>query len=168
MQSDVGPGSDPRQAAADRLTQAAQAAYDQYSHDCSHAIWEVLKQMVNPSETYRTANELMTEMARPGSGWRQVASMQEASDLANSGKVVAGGLGEKVGHGHVVVVMPGPMRPSGGFEYQGKVMPSRGYFPPAMSTSSSGYPGTMSRVEKTVRDAWPAEEWPSVTFWTHE
>jgi hypothetical protein len=43
---------------------------------------------------------------------------------------------------------------------------SSGQYPPAMSTSSSGYPGAMSRGDKTVRDPWTRADWPNVTFWT--
>jgi hypothetical protein len=31
--------------------------------DCSHAVWEALKQLVDPGEKYRTANDLMAEVA---------------------------------------------------------------------------------------------------------
>jgi hypothetical protein len=88
MRSDLGQSDDARKAAAERLSRAAEAAYERYSRDCSHAVWEVLKRLVDPGEKYRTANDLMATMARPGSGWRQVSSMQEASKLADEGKVV--------------------------------------------------------------------------------
>lgn len=90
-------------------------------------------EMLNPGTPYRDANHIMQYISRPGSGWRQVTSMQEASDLANQGRVVVGGLQEP-GHGHVIVVMPGPMQHPGGFEVGKNMLPyQKEWFPPAMS-----------------------------------
>jgi hypothetical protein len=36
--------------AAQRLEAVAHTAYDTYSHDCSHSIWFVLKQIVDPRQ----------------------------------------------------------------------------------------------------------------------
>ena len=65
------PGStqDP---ADQRLQDVAHIAYDTYSHDCSHSIWFVLKQIVDPNQPYMVADQLIASIKRPGSGWRQV------------------------------------------------------------------------------------------------
>ena len=119
---------------------------------------------MNPGETYRTANDLMAEVARPGSGWRKV-SMDEAAAQANAGRVAIAGRTDLKDSGHVEVVLPGKYRPAGGF--LGLPL-SKELYPPVMSGSSSGYQGAMSRGEKTVRDAWRAEDWRDVTFWVHD
>jgi hypothetical protein len=164
VMSDASPPHRPT-TPAEHLTEAAKAAYDSYSRDCSHAVWAVLKDVVNPDEPYRTANEPMAHVARPGSGWRQVTSLQEASDLANAGKVVVGGLAVPRGNGHVLIVMPGPMQPAGGF---GGIHRTEILYPPSMSGSLSGWQGAMSRGQRTVRDAWSNDDWKGVTFWVHK
>ena len=148
--------------ATKRLMDVAHTAYDTYSHDCSHSIWFVLKQIVDPNQPYMVADDLMKVVKAPGSGWRQV-DLQAASDLANKGVVVIGGL-EKQGHGHVVVVMPGAWHAAGGFSG----LPERGSYPPSMSGSMSSWLGARSRGERTVRDPWGAADWPNVTFWTRQ
>ena len=172
VQSDVAPagasqGASPSQAAADRLMKAAQAAYDRYPRDCSHLVNMVLRAVVNPSEPYQTANSLMASVRAKGSNWRNV-SMQEASALANQGKVVIAGLAEAGSHGHVLVLVPGPMQADGGFSCHGQPIIAHGAYPPAVSGSLSGWPGAMSRGEKTARDAWRADQWPKVTFWVRQ
>ena len=74
-----------------------------------------------------------------------------------------GGL-ERTGHGHVVVVMPGPWHAAGGFSG----LPEQGSYPPSMSGSMSSWQGARSRGERTVRDPWGAADWPQVTFWTRQ
>ena len=152
-------------ASATRLEKACHDAYDRYPSDCSHAVVDVSQHVLDPSFPYRTANDLMTFFATPNSGWRRVSELREVSELANTGIVVVGGLQNEQGEGHVLVVMPGPFRMSGGFMYEGHRMRSHGLFPPAMSTSIISYPGAMSRGEKTVRDPWSAADWQEVTFW---
>ncbi|WP_419808083.1 hypothetical protein [Sphingomonas sp.] len=154
--------------AAERLAAAGRAGYDANPRDCSHSIQVMLRAMGSPDEPYRTANDLMTHMQSRGSGWRKVA-LAEAGQLANAGKVVIGGLAVPGGHGHVVMVMPGPPRPSGGFRMNsGATLPSSGTFPASASGASSSWPGARSRGEKTVRDPWTASDWGRVTFWTRD
>ena len=148
------------------LVAACERAYDAFTNDCSHAVHQVIREIVDPQFPYRVANDLMAYFASPGSGWRQVSSVEEASSLADQGIVVVGGLAYPRGQGHVLVVMPGPMHDSGGFVYNGNRIRSHGRFPPALSTSSSGYIGALSRGEKTVFDPWTPADWPRVTFWT--
>jgi hypothetical protein len=108
------------------------------------------------------ADQLMEIIKSPRSGLRQV-QLAEASDLANQGVVVVGGL-EKKGHGHVVVVMPGPWKAAGGFAG----LPRRGSYHLSMSGSMRSWQGARSRGERTVRDPWGAADWPNVTFWTKQ
>ena len=91
--------------------------------------------------------------------------MDEAAALANAGRVAIAGRADRQGSGHVEVVVPGQYRPAGGF--LGLPL-SKELYPPAMSGSSSGYQCAMSRGEKTVRDAWRADDWRDVTFWVHD
>ena len=153
---------------AQRLKAAEEAAYDLSPRDCSHAVWELPKRTGSPDEPYRTANDFMTMVTRRGSGWRQV-TVEEASRLANDGKVVIGGLAVPGSNGHILAVMPGPWRPAGGFMVGNNRMPSTPeQYPPAMSGSMSNYVGVHSRGEKTVRDAWPKNEYQHVTFWIRQ
>ena len=151
------------------LTKAGQDGYDAYPRDCSHSIWTMLRLMGSADEPYRTANELMSHMASQGSGWHRVLTVEDASKLANEGKVVLGGLAVPGGHGHVVMVMPGPWHASGGFDMGGgRMAQNHGAAPPSASGASSSWAGARSRGEKTVRDPWPQLQWPMVTFWTRD
>lgn len=154
---------------AQRLKAAEEAAYDLSPRDCSHAVWELLKRTGSPDEPYRTANDFMTMVTRHGSGWRQV-TVEEASRLANDGKVVIGGLPVPGGNGHILAVMPGSWRPAGGFVSNGKqIMLTPEQYPLAMSGSSNdSWAGSHSRGEKTVYDAWSKADYPAVTFWTRQ
>ena len=159
----------PRSEAVAALAKAGQDGYDAYPRDCSHSIWTMLKLMGSPDEPYRTANELMRYVASQGSGWHRVLTVEDASNLANQGKVVLGGLAVPGGHGHVVMVMPGPWHASGGYDTgRGAVAQNHGAAPPSASGASGSWPGARSRGEKTVRDPWPQLQWPSVTFWTRD
>jgi len=171
--SDAGPAVEAPGTAgatpAQTLQAAEEAAYDLSPNDCSHAVWELLKRTGSPEEPYRTANDFMSMVAKPDSGWRQV-TVDEASRLANEGKVVIGGLAVPGDNGHILVVTPGPLRPAGGFK-AGKdwILPTPDKYPPAMSGSSNNdWPGTRSRGEKTVYDAWRSKDYPKVTFWTRQ
>lgn len=151
--------------AAARLTAAGKLGYATFPNDCSHSVWLMMQQM-GINEPYRVANAMMNHMASRGSGWRQV-TLAEAAELANTGKVVVGGLAAASGSGHVVMVMPGRMRPAGGFPMRsGKPLPPSGLYPPSASGAASSWPGAHSAGEKTVRDPWTAPDWRRVTFWT--
>lgn len=155
------------QAAAKLLT-AGQAGYDAYPNDCSHSIWSMLHQL-GLNEPYRVANDVMGHLARKGSGWREV-TVAEAGELANAGKVVIGGLAVPGGHGHVVMVMPGALRASGGYRVgigkKARAIARSGAYPPSASGAMGAWPGAKSRGEKTVRDPWSADDFSKVTFWT--
>ncbi|WP_217696427.1 hypothetical protein [Acidiphilium rubrum] len=109
---------------------------------------------------------LMGYLANPANRWSKVRDYAEASALADRGVVVVGGLAEPGGHGHVIVVLPGRWRPSGGYKVDGRMMPSHGMFPPAMSTSLGPWPGAVSDGDKTVFDPWDnVQVFKHVTFW---
>jgi hypothetical protein len=156
--------------ARDLLITATQA-YKLYPANCSGAVNWVIVNMVDPKMPPLLANDLMAYFAKPANGWRQVAGVPEASELANRCIVVVAGKAEPGAHGHVVIVLPGPWKPAGGFTSNGKIMHRYGSFPPAMSTawSSPGttpWPGAVSNGDKTVRDPWSTPDWIKVTFWT--
>jgi hypothetical protein len=153
---------------AQALRAAEEAAYDAYPNDCSHAVWELLKQTGHPDEPYRTANDLMDMVAKPNSGWRQV-TMAEASRLAEAGKVTIGGRKEPKGSGHVLGVWPGAWKQAGGFMAGGKwIEPTHEQYPLAMSGAMSAWPGARSRGERTVQDPWGGKGFRGGTFWTRE
>jgi hypothetical protein len=114
------------------------------------------------------ANDLISFISNPVHGWREVHPTQEAQDLANQGVVVVGGVTEPAGQGHVLVVMPGDMQRSGGFFDGVNEIPPGGLFPLALSTSSTGYVGAMSKGDKTVRDAFTRVDWKRVKFWAFQ
>lgn len=154
-------------AAATQLTAAGKMGYATFPNDRSHSVWFMMRRM-GIDEPYRVANDMMNHMAKRGSGWRQV-TLAEAAALANTGTVVIGGLASASGSGHVVMVMPGPMRPSGGFRMRdGKLLPPSGLYPPSASGAVSTWPGAHGAGEKTVRDPWNPVDWRRVTFWTRD
>ena len=146
---------------AQRLEDVAHTAYDTYSHDCSHSIWFVLKQTVDPNQPYMVADQLMASIKRPGSGCGRCSLRKRLIPPTGAWWCWAAA---KTGHGHVVVVMPGPWHAAGGFSG----LPEQGSYPPSMSGSMSSWQGARSRGERTVRDPWGAADWPQVTFWTRQ
>lgn len=160
--------------AAQKLTQAANQAFRLYPGNCSGAVHYVITHLINPKSPYRLANQLLQWFATPNSGWQRVISLRQASALADQGKVVVGGLAEPTGHGHVIIVLPGPWKPAGGYRVHGRVMPHFGLYPPAMSTAWSPpgkqpWPGAISDGDKTIFDPWFNTDkimFSKVTFWT--
>lgn len=158
--------SPPNQAAAQTLIAVAHQAYTLYPKNCSGSVHYIITQLVDPNAPYLLANQLMQWLASPANGWRQV-TLKEASDLANQGKVVVGGLAQTGGHGHVVIVLLGQWKMSGGYLARGQVMPSSGMYPLAMSTSLGPWPGAVSDGTKTVFDPWgDRRTFQKVSFWT--
>jgi hypothetical protein len=161
-------------AAAQKLSQVAKRAFQLYPGNCSGAVHYVITQLVNPASQYRLANQLLQWFASPHSGWQQVKTLKEASALADQGKVVVGGLMNPTGHGHVIIVLPGPWKPAGGYYAHGQLMPRFGLYPPAMSTAWSPpgqapWPGAVSDGDKTVFDPWFNTNkitFNKVKFWT--
>ena len=68
--STAGPASAPatQNPAAQRLAVVAHTAYDTYSHDCSHSVWFVLKQIVDPNQPYMMADRIMASVKRSAAG----------------------------------------------------------------------------------------------------
>ncbi|HQT83581.1 MULTISPECIES: hypothetical protein [Acidiphilium] len=159
--------------AAVQLKKVANAAFLANPSNCSGAVHDVIKKLVDAQFAYRQANQLILYLANPAHGWKQVG-LKKASELADQGKVVVGGMAEPSGHGHVIIVLPGRWKPAGGYMADGRLMPFVGLFPPAMSTALAPpghkpWPGAVSDSDKTVYDPWfNARKFPLVRFWTYD
>ena len=154
--------------AVSKLKVACDNAYDQYLDSCSHAVWSVMRAMINPNEQHRQANPMIDWLA---SDWKSV-DVETGYTLANAGTVVVGGLKAEP-NGHVIVIYPGDKIESGGYEYlykkQNKMLTlrSHGKFPRALSTSIGSWPGAKSKGDKTVWDPWGNDAvFAKVAFWT--
>lgn len=157
-----------------RLKTACDAAYVANPTSCSNAVWDVIKGLVNEDEPFRNANGLVDFMT---ASWKAV-TLDDGFDLANKGTVVVGGTKNTKGHGHVIVIYPGPKKPAGGYSYWYKkankyvLLPPKGLYPLALSTSigassSLDWPGVMSCGDKTVWDPWGDDpRFAEVHFWT--
>lgn len=148
--------------------------YEPAAKSCSHAVWYVLKKLVDKDEPWRGANELLKYMAG-SSLWRKV-TVDEAGTLANQGTVVVGGKSDTP-NGHVIVVYPGKRILGGGYKYTyrnkktGKdeeaTMKSHGLLPPCLSRSIGKWPGGVSKGDKNVFDPWGNDAtFKKVEFWT--
>lgn len=153
------------------LAGACKDAFQLYQHDCSHAVWHVIRQY-KPDQPYMQANHLVSHLFN-NPQWKEV-QLWELSSLANQGILIVGGL-QGSPHGHVIVVYPGPEKPKGGYYYTDKetgetrMSPQAGMYARAMSTSISKnpFPGSISMSDKTVRDPWPAKKFEAVKFWKY-
>lgn len=159
-------------AAVTALTKACNEAFDDPAakKSCSHAVWCVLKDRIDPDFKYRQANDLVRFLNNETSKWRPV-DLETAHSLAYNGVVVVGGAAATSGSGHVIVVYPGTKIPRGGYNFvkNGKVqkVASKGLYPRALSTSIGSWPGAISDGEKTVWDPWGNDEaFKKVAFWT--
>lgn len=113
----------------------------------------------------RKANELIEYMQ---ANWVVVTAAQ-AQDYADKGRFVVAGKKDAT-NGHVVVVLPGGMIDSGGYEYvkdgQTKTAANHGKFPRACSTALGSWPGAKSNGDKSVFDAWGnATSYSAVKYW---
>ncbi len=157
-----------------KLKDACDRAYRANMTSCSNAVWDVIKELLNSAEPFRNANALIDYL---DANWKSV-TLDAGFDLANKGKVVVGGLKVVGGHGHVILIYPGPKKPCGGYNYWYKkaqkyiLLPPKGLYPRAMSTSigarsSLDWPGTLSCGDKTVWDPWGDDrKFQDVRFWT--
>ena len=152
-----------------QLKKVCDEAYDANPHSCSHAVWQVIRHY-KPVQNWKNANALIDEISTSDE-WQEV-SVAELSGLANDGVLVVGGKKEP-GHGHVIVVYPGPEKPNGGFYFKDRVTcnlvlaQQHGYYARAMSTSMGNWPGAKSRGDKTVYDAWGSRKFSAVKFWKY-
>jgi len=155
---------------ADKLKRACDQAYVTYGSSCSHAVWYVISQY-DPSQAWLDANTLTRNLSL-NAKWKPV-EFRELSRLASQGVLIVGGLGKAAGHGHVLVVYPGPDKAAGGYDAKDKAgkiyrVRPRGSYPRAMSTSLDGWPGARSYGDKTVWDAWGNDaEFGKVKFWKY-
>jgi hypothetical protein len=154
--------------AAARLKKICDDAYDNNAGSCSNAVWDVIKNAINPKEPYRVANELIDCLSRD---WKTV-SLEDGFQLANKGIVVIGGA-KATPNGHVIAIYPGDKKQNGGYLYFWKkekkniVMRATGFYPRALSTSMGQWPGARSRGDKTVWDPWGSDDaFDDVEFWT--
>ncbi|HUB30836.1 MAG TPA: hypothetical protein VL967_14110 [Terracidiphilus sp.] len=156
-----------------KLKTACDEAYMKYPGSCSHAVWYVRTQLLDPQAQYLQANQLVDEL---DANWEEV-SVDDGWALAQKGVVVIGGLQKKGDHGHVIVIYPGDKKNSGGYLYPHKdkasgktkdlMLRSHGMYPRALSTSSGSWPGARSKGDKTVWDPWADDDlFENVTFWT--
>lgn len=142
--------------AVEKLKKACDDAYTSHPTSCSHAVWYVITQIVDAQQTYRQANQLVDFCT---GNWKEV-TVEEGHKLANQGIVVAGGLKNASGSGHVIAIYPGEMILNGGYEYyyakEGKNLILKGTktLPRCLSTSSGAWPGAKSKGDKTVWDPW--------------
>jgi hypothetical protein len=151
------------------LIKACDAAYLAGQGSCSNAVWEVIKAIYNPNEPYRMANALIDYMA---TNWKSV-ELEDGYYLANKGVVVVGGVKVEQGHGHVIVIYPGPKKLNGGYKYFYKagnkdlIMKGTKLYPLCMSTSMGTWPGANSKGDKTVWDPWGSDSgFAAVRFYT--
>jgi len=140
---------------------------------CSHFAWRVLRAW-RPDQPWLNANSLLAWMARSPGLWVELPQDDTARQvsLASADRLILAGR-PAPGHGHVVVVGPGPARPcagggggrDGGRGASGHPGPPRPVAAPCWSTSLSRWPGATSRGDKTVRDPWSAADFQGVRFW---
>jgi len=149
------------------LKVACDTAYDKNPDSCSHAVWDVVKAVVDPKEPHRQANGMIDHLT---ANWTEVA-LDKGHELARAGTVVVGGL-KGTPNGHVLVIYPGDTAESGGYDYfyaklkKTLKMRSRGKYPPCMSTSMGSWPGAKSKGDKTVWDPWANDAvFAKVKFW---
>jgi hypothetical protein len=158
----------PNAAAAARLWAFENQAFKTYPKNCSGAVSFLIRNLVDPNFGTQLANPIAKGLTSGKLKWRRVTSNVEMQALANAGILVVGALYEPQ-NGHVLAVAPGQMKYHGGYSAYGSFLAvnSRdGMFPLAMSTSLGSWPGALSNGDKTVRDAFRADQWPNVTFWT--
>ena len=158
-----------------KLKKACDEAYTKYTSSCSHSVWYIRTQIVDPNAQYKQANQLIDELTA-AADWKAV-SIEDGWALAQKGKVVIGGLQQKGDHGHVIVIYPGDKKASGGNAYPHKdkitgkmkndILRTHGIFPRALSTSIGSWPGAKSKGDKTVWDPWANDDvFDDVTFWS--
>jgi hypothetical protein len=101
--------------AAANLKAACDEAFAKHNISCSHAVWYVLTKLIDTNFKWLDANHLIDFLvASPD--WKEV-TVDNGSALALKGTIVIGGLKDAGGHGHVIVIYPGPKKASGGYTY---------------------------------------------------
>lgn len=151
------------------LQQACEAAHQSQSGNCSGAV-RLMAERLGHKLPELDANGLIDYFNDAKNGWT-VVNETVAQGVADIGGFVVAGK-KASGHGHLVVVMPGGQKASGGYNYiwakdgQEHVAKNEGDFPRSCSTSMGGWPGAISKGEKTVLDAWGSlNGYKGVTYW---
>lgn len=150
------------------LKVACDNAYEKNPDSCSHAVWDVVRGLIDAKEPHRQANPMIDYLI---ANWREV-TVDAGHELAKVGTVVIGGL-KGTPNGHVIVMYPGDKVESGGYDYfyaklkKTLKMRSHGKYPRCMSTSMGSWPGAKSKGDKTVWDPWANDAvFATVKFWT--
>jgi hypothetical protein len=99
---------------ADRVKETCEACFDAHANDCSGFARAVANQL--GVQLQGLANEIV-DTIRGGNGWTPLRDGAAAANSAAAGKLVIGGLKgseqtEPDAHGHVVVVVAGPLDPT--------------------------------------------------------
>ncbi len=137
----------------DRVTDACEACYDAHTGDCSGFVKAVAATL---DVTVEGNADQMVDILRSGEGgWTVVTGGPAAAAAAAAGKLVVGGLkgAEQTTpnpHGHVVVVVPGPL--------------ARNAYPTAWWGSLGGQPGK----NQTINYAWVAGDRDRVSYAAHD
>jgi hypothetical protein len=173
------PNQPPSADAGQKVKALKQTCDDAFNYgpaatSCSHAVWYVIKALIDATVPMRVANELIKHMST-SKDWTSV-TLEEGWNLANQGVVVVGGKSDTT-NGHVIVIYPGDKIPGGGYEYQAKnkitgkmetlTMRSHGLFPRCLSRTMGSWPGGTSKGDKNVFDPWGNDVFFGlVKYWT--
>ena len=163
-------------AKVDALQKACDEAFDYppAEKSCSHAVWYVVRKLINQQEPLRTANDWIDYMTK-SKDWHEVTA-DDGWKLANQGIVVVGGKKDSP-NGHVILIYPGDKIGGGGYKYPytNKItkktseltMGPHGMLPRALSRSMGSWPGATSDGDKSIYDPWAREDaFAQVKFWT--
>jgi len=136
----------------DQVKEACEACFEAHKDDCSGFARAVAGQLKIP--LHGLANEIV-DTIRGGNGWKPLANGVAAAQSAAAGKLVIGGLkgGEQAhpdAHGHVVVVVAGPL--------------AHGAYPSAYW----GKLGGTGAKDKTINWAWNAADRDRVSYAEHD
>jgi hypothetical protein len=137
---------------ADQVTEACEACFDAHSGDCSGFVRAVASEL--GVELHGLANEIV-DTIRGGDDWMPLPDGVAAAESAAAGKFVIGGLkGSEQArpgpHGHVVVVVAGPL--------------AHGAYPSAYW----GRLGGTGDKDKTINWAWNAQDRDKVSYAEHD
>jgi N-acetylmuramoyl-L-alanine amidase len=141
----------PQILVAGRVRQACEASFAKHQNDCSAFAREVAEQLGVRLEG--SANNIV-ETLRTGEGWATLRDGAAAANSAHSGKLVIAGLhgSEQVHpseHGHVVVVVDGPMEGRYPHAYWGRL-------------------GGNGERDKTINFAWELGDRDRITYAEHD
>lgn len=136
----------------DRVRQACEDCFEAHKGDCSGFARAVATELKVPLQGL--ANQIV-ETLRTGKGWTPLRDGVAAAESAKAGKLVIGGLkgaeqAHPDPHGHVVVVVDGPL--------------DRNAYP----TAYWGRLGGAGAKDKTINWAWTAADRDRVSYAEHD